>query len=47
LNSSNANTSSHVTLFHCPQTCSSGVLTLLEALGADDELHVMSMKKNE
>ena len=41
------NTSRHITLFHCPQTRSSGVLTLLEELGADYELHVMNMKKNE
>jgi glutathione S-transferase len=42
-----SNTSRHITLFHCPQTRSSGVLTLLEELGADYELHVMNMKKNE
>jgi glutathione S-transferase len=37
----------HVTLFHSPHTRSSGVLTLLEELGADYELHVLNMKKNE
>ena len=47
MNSNNASTSRHITLFHCPQTRSSGVLTLLEELGADYELHVMNMKKNE
>ena len=47
MNSNNVNTSRHITLFHCPQTRSSGVLTLLEVLGADYELHVMNMKKNE
>ena len=43
----NAITSRHVTLFHSPHTRSSGVLTLLEELGADYELHVLNMKKNE
>ena len=45
----NTNTAAnrHVTLFHSPQTRSSGVLTLLEELGADYELHVLNMKKNE
>jgi glutathione S-transferase len=47
MNSTTQNTSRHITLFHCPQTRSSGVLTLLEELGADYELHVMNMKKNE
>lgn len=47
MNTSTANTSRHVTLFHSPQTRSSGVLTLLEELGADYELHVLNMKKNE
>ena len=47
MNTSKANTSRHITLFHCPQTRSSGVLTLLEELGADYDLHVMNMKKNE
>ena len=37
----------HVVLHHCPNTRSSGVLTLLEELGADFELHVMNMKKGE
>ncbi|MDW3710357.1 MULTISPECIES: glutathione S-transferase family protein [Pseudomonas] len=37
----------HVTLFHCPHTRSSGVLTLLEELGADYELHLMNMHKGE
>lgn len=36
-----------VTLFHSPQTRSSGVLTLLEELGADYQLHVMNMKAGE
>jgi glutathione S-transferase len=40
-------TSQKVTLFHCPNTRSSGVLTLLEELGADFELHVLNMKKSE
>lgn len=39
--------SRHVTLFHCPHTRSSGVLTLLEELGADYELHLMNMHKGE
>ena len=47
MNSPVQTTSRHITLFHCPQTRSSGVLTLLEELGADYELHVMNMKKNE
>jgi glutathione S-transferase len=47
MNTTHANTSRHVTLFHCPQTRSSGVLTLLEELGADYELRVMNMKKGE
>jgi glutathione S-transferase len=47
MNPTQASTSRHVTLFHCPQTRSSGVLTLLEELGADYELHVMNMKKGE
>jgi glutathione S-transferase len=37
----------HIVLYHCPRTRSSGVLTLLEELGADYELHVMNMKKGE
>ena len=47
MNTSASHTSRHVTLFHSPQTRSSGVLTLLEELGADYELHVMNMKKGE
>ena len=47
MNSPVQTTSRHITLFHCPQTRSSGVLTLLEELGADYDLHVMNMKKNE
>ncbi len=41
------NAARHVTLFHCPHTRSSGVLTLLEELGADYALHVMNMKAGE
>ena len=37
----------HVTLFHSPNTRSSGALTLLEELGADYELHVLDMKASE
>jgi glutathione S-transferase len=47
MNTSATNTSRHVTLFHSPQTRSTGVLTLLEELGADYELHVLNMKKGE
>lgn len=47
MNSTKTNSSRHVTLFHSPQTRSSGVLTLLEELGADYELHVLNMKQNE
>jgi glutathione S-transferase len=47
MNSAIQTHSRHVTLFHSPQTRSSGVLTLLEELGADYELHVLNMKKNE
>ena len=47
MNSTTKNISRHVTLFHSPQTRSSGALTLLEELGADYELHVLNMKKNE
>lgn len=39
--------SRHVTLFHSPNTRSSGVLTLLEELGADYQLHVLNMKAGE
>lgn len=37
----------HVTLFHCPQTRSSGALLLLEELQADYRLHVLNMKAGE
>ncbi|HEY5307299.1 MAG TPA: glutathione S-transferase, partial [Casimicrobiaceae bacterium] len=33
-----------VTLFHSPNTRSSGALVLLEELGADFDLHVLNMK---
>jgi glutathione S-transferase len=36
-----------VTLFHSPNTRSSGALILLEELGADYELHVLNMKAGE
>jgi glutathione S-transferase len=36
-----------VTLFHSPNTRSSGVLTLLEELGAPYRLHVLNMKAGE
>ena len=36
-----------VTFFHSPQTRSSGVLALLEELGADYELKVLDMKAGE
>jgi glutathione S-transferase len=36
-----------ITLFHSPQSRSSGVLTLLEELGAPYELHVLNMKAGE
>lgn len=39
--------SRNVTLFHAPQTRSSGTLTLLEELGAQYELHVLDMKVGE
>ena len=39
--------SRHVTLFHAPQSRSAGALILLEELGADYELHVLSLKKGE
>jgi glutathione S-transferase len=41
------NTQRHVTLFHSPNTRSSGVLILLEELGAEYDLHVLNMKANE
>jgi glutathione S-transferase len=37
----------HVTLFHSPQTRSSGTLALLEELGADYALHLLDMKAGE
>lgn len=39
--------SRHVTLFHSPQTRSSGVLILLKELNADFELHVLNMKQGQ
>lgn len=36
-----------ITLFHSPQTRSSGVLTLLEELGAPYTIHVLDMKAGE
>jgi glutathione S-transferase len=36
-----------VTLFHAPNTRSTGVLTLLTELGADYDLHVLNFKKAE
>ncbi len=36
-----------VTLFHCPQTRSSGSVSLLEELGAPYKLHIMNMKAGE
>ena len=36
-----------VTLFHAPNTRSSGVLTLLEELGADFDLQVLNIKALE
>jgi glutathione S-transferase len=41
------NTSRHVTLYHSPNTRSSGTLLLLEELGADYDLHVLNMKAGE
>jgi len=40
-------TQQKVSLFHCPNTRSAGVLTLLEELGADFDLHVLDMKASE
>ncbi len=37
----------HIVLYHCPNTRSSGALTLLEELKADYELKVMNMKAGE
>ena len=39
--------SRHLTLFHSPNTRSSGALILLEELGADYALHVLDMKAGE
>jgi glutathione S-transferase len=39
--------SPQVTLFHSPNTRSSGALILLEELGADYQLHVLNMKAGE
>ena len=36
-----------VTLFHSPNTRSTGVLTLLEELGVDYDLHVLNTKRGE
>src|ERR1700761_5376389 len=36
-----------ITLFHCPQSRSSGALTLLEELEAPYKLHVLNMKAGE
>ena len=36
-----------ITLFHSPQTRSTGVLTLLEELGAPYDLHVLDLKAGE
>jgi glutathione S-transferase len=36
-----------LTLYHCPHSRSTGVLTLLEELHAHYDLHVMNMKKGE
>ena len=36
-----------LTLYHCPHSRSTGVLTLLEELHAPYELHVMNMKQGE
>ncbi len=40
-------TSQPITLFHCPQTRSSGALALLEELHAPYSLHVLNMKTGE
>ncbi|MGE5384794.1 MAG: glutathione S-transferase N-terminal domain-containing protein, partial [Betaproteobacteria bacterium] len=39
--------SREVTLFHCPQTRSSGTLTLLEELGAQYRLHLIDLRAGE
>ena len=41
------NSDRQVTLFHSPNTRSSGALVLLEELGADYRLHVLDMKASE
>ena len=41
------NSPRRVTLFHSPNTRSTGALILLEELGADYELHVLNMKAGE
>ncbi|USX21000.1 glutathione S-transferase family protein [Oxalobacteraceae bacterium OTU3REALA1] len=38
---------SHITLYHCPHSRSTSVITLLEELKAPYQLHVMNMKKGE
>jgi glutathione S-transferase len=38
---------SQITLYHCPHSRSTGVITLLEELKAPYQLHVMNMKKGE
>nr|WP_315394111.1 glutathione S-transferase [uncultured Duganella sp.] len=38
---------SPITLYHCPYSRSTGVITLLEELNAPYQLHVMNMKKGE
>ena len=40
-------TTEPITLFHCPQTRSTGVLALLEELKAPYSLHVLNMKAGE
>ncbi|MGB9150097.1 MAG: glutathione S-transferase family protein [Burkholderiales bacterium] len=40
-------TNRRVTLFHSPNTRSSGALTLLEELGADYQLHMLNQKTGE
>ena len=40
-------TTRNITLFHCPNTRSTGALILLEELGADYQLHVLNMKTGE
>ena len=37
----------HVTLFHSPQSRSGGVLTLLEEINADYELHVLDLRHGD